>query len=282
MKQFCWRSRAFSKPHWLMQSENIVLTSSSQEIFIYDHFFMCVNYVSDSLAALSLKGRSSCAGGNGDGGEQRPILQLPGAVPPLLDDTGDCTLILIFPRDQRAGGCVDHHHTVEDPYDLACKVFLSGDNPHSADTLRNFQYIKEGEELDMELYQADIRARFLEILGHSGIIVNQFPSLDKDEDFVTLSLPLEGPTIQFMAQRQGKCRKCRKAVILATVGMVYLLAYNFFLGLKPPRHFPCLLGMMTAPLTPPTTGPPPLVATPPVPKINHQRPTANEGTRTTG
>ena len=49
----------FSKPHWLMQSENIVLTSSSQEIFIYDHFFMCVNYVSDSLAALSLKGRSS-------------------------------------------------------------------------------------------------------------------------------------------------------------------------------------------------------------------------------
>ena len=165
---------------------------------------------------------------------------MPGAVPPLLDDTGDCTLILIFPRDQRAGGCVDHHHTLEDPYDLACKVFLSGDNPHSADTLRSFQYIKEGEELDMELYQADIRSRFLEILGHSGIIVNQFPSLDRDEDFVTLSLPLEGPTIQFMAQRQGG--KCRNAVILGhrghglSSGIFWSSGIQFFLGFKQQSH----------------------------------------------
>lgn len=128
---------------------------------------------------------------------------MPGAVPPLLDDTGDCTCILVFPRDQRAGGAVDHHQVVEDPYELACKIFVNGENPLSSDTLANLEHIKDGEEMEMELYQADIRSRFLEILGHSGIIVNQFPSLDRDEDFVTLTIPLEGKTIEYMAQRQG-------------------------------------------------------------------------------
>ena len=35
-------------------------------------------------------------------------------------------------------------------------------------TLQKFQYIREGQELEMELYQADIRARFLDICSHSG------------------------------------------------------------------------------------------------------------------
>lgn len=143
----------------------------------------------------------SFAGKTDDG--EKPIIQLPGAVPPLLDDTGESTFILIFPRDHRAGGVVDHHETVEDAYDQACKIFLNGDNPLSDETLRKFQYIKDGEDLDMVLYQTDIRSRFLEICGHSGIVVNQFPSLDRDEDFVTLTIPLEGPTIQYMAQRRG-------------------------------------------------------------------------------
>ena len=33
--------------------------------------------------------------------------------------------------------------------------------------------------------------------------MEQFTSLDKDEDFVTLSLPLEGPTIEYFAERVG-------------------------------------------------------------------------------
>ena len=36
-----------------------------------------------------------------------------------------------------------------------------------------------------------------------GIQVEQFTSLDKDEDFVTLSLPLEGSTIEYFAERVG-------------------------------------------------------------------------------
>jgi len=140
-------------------------------------------------------------GQNGDEGQQ--VLQMPGAVPPLLDDTGDCTCILVFPRDQRAGGAIDHHQVVEDPYELACKIFVNGENPLSSDTLAKLEHVKDGEEMEMELYQADIRSRFLEILGHSGIIVNQFPSLDRDEDFVTLTIPLEGKTIEYMAQRLG-------------------------------------------------------------------------------
>ena len=163
----------------------------------------------------------SFVGGNGEDGEQQPILQLPGLAPPLLDDTGECTVILIFPRDVRAGGAVDHHHVVDDPYEHASKIFLSGDNPLSAETLSKFQYIKEGEELEMELYQADIRSRFLEILGHSGIRVDQFPSLDKDEDFVTLTIPLEGPTIQYMAERQG----CESHIVVSgTSGTTHFLA----------------------------------------------------------
>ena len=139
------------------------------------------------------------AGPSGD-----ELIQLPGLVPPLQDDTGDCTLILVFPRDRRSGGPIDHRKKVESPYELACKIFDNGDNPKSLETLKKLQYIEEtSEEMEMELYQADIRSRFLEILGHSGIIVNHFTSLDKDEDFVTLTLPLKSSTIEFLAQRHG-------------------------------------------------------------------------------
>ncbi|CAK9022549.1 unnamed protein product [Durusdinium trenchii] len=142
------------------------------------------------------------------GGESRadqPIIQLPGLVPPLTDDTGECTMVLVFPRDRRAGGAVDHHEFVAEPFEKAKDIFDVGDNPASADTLKKFQYIVEDadDDLEMELYQADIRSRFLEILGHSGIMVEQFSSLDGDEDFVTLTLPLEGPTIEYFAQRLG-------------------------------------------------------------------------------
>lgn len=43
----------------------------------------------------------------------------------------------------------------------------------------------------------------LPVATAAGIMVEQFSSLDGDEDFVTLTLPLEGPTIEYFAQRLG-------------------------------------------------------------------------------
>ena len=43
----------------------------------------------------------------------------------------------------------------------------------------------------------------MEIISQSGVEATQFPSLDKDEDFVKLHLPLDGPTIQHFAEELG-------------------------------------------------------------------------------
>ena len=52
-------------------------------------------------------------------------------------------MVLVFPRDRRAGGAVDHHEFVAEPFEKAKDIFDVGDNPASADTLKKFQYIVE-------------------------------------------------------------------------------------------------------------------------------------------
>ena len=132
-----------------------------------------------------------------DNGVQR----LPGPTPLLQMDADSCTMVVIFPRSRRVGGTVDPEELVQEPMKQARRIFLNPDNPLSRRAIRRLQYIgaEPHEPISMELYQQDIRARFLEILEASGVQASQFASLDEDEDFVKLYLPLNGEAIAQLA-----------------------------------------------------------------------------------
>ena len=127
------------------------------------------------------------------------IHKLPGPTPPLQMDADHCTVVVIFPRSHHAGGTVNPEQIVKEPMKQARRIFLNPDNPMSARALQRLQHIGP-EPISMELFQQDIRARFLEILAASGVQATQFASLDEDEDFVKLYLPLHGPAIKQLAE----------------------------------------------------------------------------------
>lgn len=137
---------------------------------------------------------------NGDGNDyDTGIHKLPGPTPLLQMDADRCTKIVIFPRSRHFGGTVDPDQMVEEPLKKARRIFLNPDNPLSHNALERLKYVGE-EPISMELYQQDIRARFLEILEASGIEASQFPSIDEDEDFVKVYLPLKGEAIEHLAE----------------------------------------------------------------------------------
>ena len=127
-------------------------------------------------------------------------VQLPGLVPPLQVDTEMCTMIVVFPRGKSEGGMLSLRETVEAPLEQAAKIFDVIDNPCTLDSLQGFDHIGN-EPIRLGHYQADIRKRFLEVLSKNGVSAMQFPSIDEDEDFVKLFLPLEGFPIEEMAEK---------------------------------------------------------------------------------
>ena len=67
-------------------------------------------------------------------------------------------------------------------------------------SIERLKHIKvDDEPVCMELYQEDIRDRFIEILAQSGLEASQFSSLDGDETFLKIWLPEQGQVIDFMA-----------------------------------------------------------------------------------
>ena len=120
--------------------------------------------------------------------------------PPLLQDADNCTLVVIFPRSRRDGGEVDGSTMVDMPFTKAQKIFRTH-CPSSDATLQRLEHIaSDDESISMEMFQQDIRSRFVEILSDSGLHSSQFASIDRDEDFLKIWLPLDGPVIEYMAE----------------------------------------------------------------------------------
>ncbi|CAJ1384786.1 unnamed protein product [Effrenium voratum] len=120
--------------------------------------------------------------------------------PPLLQDADNCTLVVIFPRSRRDGGEVDGSTMVDMPFTKAQKIFRTH-CPSSDATLQRLEHIESDDEsISMEMFQQDIRSRFVEILSDSGLHSSQFASIDRDEDFLKIWLPLDGPVIEYMAE----------------------------------------------------------------------------------
>ena len=126
--------------------------------------------------------------------------QLPGFLPTLRTDTQNCTLVVVFPRNHAAGGTVNSHEMVDRPLTRARRIFhtFACDSKSTCERLKHIKF--DDEAVSMELYQEDIRARFVEILAKSGLEASQFSSLDGDEDFLKIYLPDKGKVIDFMAE----------------------------------------------------------------------------------
>ena len=125
--------------------------------------------------------------------------QLPGFLPSLRMDTQNCTLVMVFPRNRAAGGTVKSHELVDKPLSRARRIFhtFACDSKITCERLKHIKV--DDEPVCMELYQEDIRDRFIEILAQSGLEASQFSSLDGDETFLKIWLPEQGQVIDFMA-----------------------------------------------------------------------------------
>eukprot|EP00435_Cladocopium_sp_Y103_P066967 s257_g29.t1 len=125
--------------------------------------------------------------------------QLPGFVPSLRMDTQNCTLVVVFPRNRASGGTVNSHELVDKPLSRARRIFhtFACDSKITCERLKHIKV--DDEPVSMELYQEDIRDRFIEILAQSGLEASQFSSLDGDETFLKIWLPEQGQVIDFMA-----------------------------------------------------------------------------------
>ncbi|CAK9016638.1 unnamed protein product [Durusdinium trenchii] len=108
-------------------------------------------------------------------------------------------MVVVFPRCTAAGGTVPRHELVDKPLTRAKRIFhtFSCDSKSTCERLKHIK--SDDEAVRMELYQQDIRDRFIEILTESGLEASQFASIDHDEDFLKIHLPERGPTIEFMA-----------------------------------------------------------------------------------
>ena len=125
---------------------------------------------------------------------------LSGFIPALQSDTQNCTMVVVFPRCSAAGGTVRPQELVDKPLTRAKKIFHTF-SCDSKTTCEKFHHIKSDDEaISTELYQEDVRDRFIEILMESGLQASQFCSIDRDEDFLKIWLPEKGPIIDFMAE----------------------------------------------------------------------------------
>ena len=91
---------------------------------------------------------------------------------------------------------------VENPWSKLEKIFISTANTHSSQTLDRLR-VKIGPEtssISMDRYQTMVRALFVELVAESGLNMHSFPSVDRDEDFLKIYLPLDGPIIEHMAE----------------------------------------------------------------------------------
>ena len=52
----------------------------------------------------------------------------------------------------------------------------------------------------METYQSVVRDFLTELVAESGLTMSTFASVDEDEDFLKIYLPLSGPVIEHMAE----------------------------------------------------------------------------------
>ena len=124
------------------------------------------------------------------------MVKLPGLLPrlPLRDDTNDCTMALVFPRE------VDQDKIVEEPYEKLKRIFIATGNEHSSDKFAELTKRLDDEALPLAEYQTHVRRFLIEIVAESGLVMSSFPSVDEDEDFLKIYLPLDGPVIQHMAE----------------------------------------------------------------------------------
>lgn len=119
----------------------------------------------------------------------------------VLDDE-DATFVFVFPRAAELGGPVQRLQVVEDPYARAERIFIRLHNHSSKETMvKGFERFTR--PVSMEVYQADIRMKFLEVLVSAGLKVSDFESIDGDEVFLKVSLNRSGTVIKQLAERMS-------------------------------------------------------------------------------
>mmetsp|Transcript_104156 Transcript_104156/g.184977 ORF Transcript_104156/g.184977 Transcript_104156/m.184977 type:complete len:805 (+) Transcript_104156:63-2477(+) len=130
-----------------------------------------------------------------------PVRALNGTGLSLRMDDDHCVMVIIFPRGKQAGGAVDPKQEIEDPLDMAERIFKIYENPDSYTAHETCKRIQENETVSADEYHADVRELLIKTLEKSGVNCVQFPSLDGDEDFLKLDVPADSPTLKFMAEK---------------------------------------------------------------------------------
>lgn len=118
----------------------------------------------------------------------------------FLIDVDHCALCFVFPRGSSVGGVVDEDIMVEDPYEDAKRIFDRPMNAASQFNMAGFAEFQVGT-MTMADYQDKVRARFLDLLMRTHLMVSSFDSIDGDEVFLKVGLNRHGQVIKELAER---------------------------------------------------------------------------------
>lgn len=126
---------------------------------------------------------------------------------PVLVDDDDANYVLVFPKEMSENGDVDPDEIIHEPLEACKRIFERRSNPDSHCTMSiNGELREEFKLLDhgpvrAALYQSIVRETIVRILSEAGLKLTAFQSIDKDEVFVKIALPLDGETVRRLATR---------------------------------------------------------------------------------
>jgi len=122
-------------------------------------------------------------------------------------DDDDANYVLVFPREMSENGNVDPDEMIQEPLEACKRIFERRSNPDSHQTMCiNNELREEFKMLDhgpvrAALYQTIVRETIVRILSEAGLKLTTFPSIDGDEIFMKIALPLEGEMACRLATR---------------------------------------------------------------------------------
>lgn len=98
------------------------------------------------------------------------------------------------------GGVVDEEIMLEDPYEKAKLIFDRPMNVASRVNMASFAEFQVGA-MSMADYQEKVRAKFLDLLMRTHLMISSFDSIDGDEVFLKVGLNRHGQVIKELAER---------------------------------------------------------------------------------
>lgn len=119
-------------------------------------------------------------------------------------DTDGAAFVLVFPKDTNViGGVLDPQAIIENPMVKAAQIFERPRSPSSFNTLRwhGFDRLRDRPCVQAWEYQIVVRAAVMHLLQKSDFQLRSFPSLDGDEDFLTVGMEEQGERVKRLAQR---------------------------------------------------------------------------------